>query len=135
MATLTAAQLADMQADLAITNDESVFLDSELQRIYDRAGGNYARAITIAIRQLLMNATKFNDYSAGQTTERKQQIFQNLQGMYKVWEDEWRSTSNQVRIVGARPVPPVVTEYPYTEELPDAKRIRNNQSLVPRRPR
>jgi hypothetical protein len=111
MATLTADQLTDIQADLGIGTDESVFTDAELNRLYTRAGDDYAVAVVMAIRQLTMNAAKLNDYTAGQTSESKSQVFKNLKEMLVYWEEQAQGNT-QVRIVGMSYVPPTARDKP-----------------------
>ena len=82
---LTATQLADMQADLGIGSDAAVFTNAELNRLYDRASSGYELAVAMAVRQLLMNAARFNDYTAGMNTEKKSQVFAQLKVMYEFW--------------------------------------------------
>ena len=85
MTTPPATQRTDIQADLGIGSDEAVFTHDELDRLYDRASSNYELSVAYAIRQILMIAAKFNDYTAGYTAEKKSQVFQQLRGMYEVW--------------------------------------------------
>jgi len=86
MADLTAIQLADFRADIADTN--SAFTDAELQRLWTRCEGasnDYLRfeaSKGLAIRQLLHDAAKFNDYSAGETEEKKAVIFDHYKKLY-----------------------------------------------------
>ena len=88
MATLTATQLADIQADLGIGSDAAVFTDAELNRLYTRAFSSYELAAALAIRQLMINAARFNDYTAGLTAEKKSQVFTQLKEMYEFWLTE-----------------------------------------------
>lgn len=106
MATLTTTQRTDLQADLGIGSDESVFTNDELDRLYTRADADYDEAVYLAIRQLLMQASKFHSYTAGQTKIEKQQVFDNLKSMLALWKAEARIASNQVRIVGINEIPP-----------------------------
>ena len=102
---LTATQRADMQVDLGITDDQKVFTDAELDRLYERAGGDYDRAVYLARKQLLSNAARFIDYTAGQTRVEKAQVFEHLSRL--VDRDAAQlAAKNQVRIVGMREVPP-----------------------------
>ena len=103
---LTATQRADMQGDLGITADESVFTNTELDRLYARADSDYNSAVYLAWRQLAANAAKFNDYTAGETQEKKSQIWDHIQEMLEFWKDEARVAANQVRSVGLLEVPP-----------------------------
>jgi len=103
---LTTAQRADIQADLGIDSGETVFTNDELDRLYTRADSDYNGAVYLAWRQLMADAAKFNDYTAGQTEEKKSQIFEHIKAMVDFWKDEARVATNQVRIVGALEVPP-----------------------------
>ena len=85
MATLDSDQLSDIQADLGISDDEAVFTDDELNRLYTRAGSDYDKSMVYAIDQLMMDAAKFNDYKAGSSTESKSQVFDHLKAMRQVW--------------------------------------------------
>lgn len=78
-------QLADMQRDLGFSDDEAVFKDAELDRLYTRAESNYELAVALGVRQLLMDAAKFNDYTAGASTERKSQVFEHLKEIHTMW--------------------------------------------------
>jgi len=82
---LTATQLTDIRADLGIGSDEAVFTDAELNRFYARADSGYELAVAIAVRQLMITAAKFNDYTAGYNEEKKSQIFAQLKQMYEFW--------------------------------------------------
>lgn len=100
-----------MQADLGISADGSVFTDAELNRLYTRADDDYAGAVVLAIRQLTMNAAKLNDYTAGETSEKKSQVFQNLKTMLSYWEEQAQANV-QVKIVGMSYVPPADRDKP-----------------------
>lgn len=106
MATLTSAQRADMQGDLGIGADQSVFTNDELDRLYTRAEGSYALAVYYGYRQLLASANKFHDYTRGLTRVARSQMRDNLAASVEFWKEEARNTSNQVQIVGARLIPP-----------------------------
>jgi len=103
---LTTTQRADMQADLALSADESVFTNTELDRLYARADSDYNGAVYLAWRQLMADAAKFNDYTAGQTQEKKSQLFEHVKEMVAFWKGEARTAGNQVRIVGLNEIPP-----------------------------
>ena len=79
--TLTSDQLADMQSDLGISNDEAVFTDVELNRFYTRAEGDFEGAKVYALRRLVSQAQLFFDYTIGQTQEKRSQVFDNLMKM------------------------------------------------------
>jgi len=85
MATLSSDQLGDMQGDLGISDDESVFTDDELNRLFTRADGDYDLGMVYALDQLLMDAAKLNDYMAGSSSEKKSQVFAQLEKMRKLW--------------------------------------------------
>lgn len=82
---LSADQLADFQADLGISSDESVFTDAELNRLYTRAEDDYDTAVALGIRQLMMDAAKLNNYTVGSSSEQKAQVFDHLKAMWEMW--------------------------------------------------
>ena len=84
---LTADELLDLRGDIGDAGTVEVFSDAELQRFYTRAGDTYAGAVVYALRQLLMNAAKFSDYTVGQTSEKKSQVFSQLRTMLAGWEN------------------------------------------------
>lgn len=102
---LTEAQRADMQADLGISDDQAVFTNDELDRLYERAGGNYDRAVYYGLRQLLANAAKFHDYTAGQTRQQRSQAFGHLKVLVDLWAAKVAG-AQQVRTLGILQVPP-----------------------------
>jgi hypothetical protein len=95
-----------MQGDLGITADEAVFTNDELDRLYARADSDYNTAVYLGWRQLMANAAKFNDYTAGQTEEKKSQVFDHIKAMVDWWQDEARVATNQVRSISLLEVPP-----------------------------
>jgi hypothetical protein len=127
MASLTSDQLADMQGDLGISADETVFTDAELNRLFDRAGGSYNLAVSLGVRQLLISAAKFNDYTLGQTQERKSQVFANLKDLYEVWRAA-ADEGQQIKIVGTRAVPPRRKARPWTGQSGVSRFERNHPS-------
>lgn len=112
---LTSDQLTDFRADIGDNNVPPAFNDPELQRLYVRAGNSYNKAVLLAFDQLIASATKFNDYTQNASTEKKQQIFENLRKARADWKANYVQQANQVRIVGMRSVPPRTKEQPYTE--------------------
>lgn len=82
---LTSEQLADMQADLGIGADEKVFTDAELNRLFARSSSDFNLAVAIGFRQLMADTAKFNDYTAGQSSEKKSQVFDHVKAMYELW--------------------------------------------------
>jgi hypothetical protein len=103
---LTATQRADMQGDLGIGSDEAVFTNDELDRLYERAGNDYNLAVFYGYRQLLAQANKFHNYTAGMTRVERNQMRENLRDSMDFWKAEARSAANQLRIVGALEIPP-----------------------------
>lgn len=112
---LTATQITDMQGDLGLSSNQAVFTDAELNRLYERAGDDYNTAVYLAWRQLLADANKFFDYTAGQTKVQRSQTRAHIKDSLKLWAEESRSNSNQVLIVGLAEIPPRLKEEPTTE--------------------
>lgn len=83
---LTSDELTDLRGDIGDTGASAVFSDAELQRLYTRAT-TYEGTVVYALRQLLVNAARFNDYTVGQTSEKKSQVFAQLKAMLAGWEN------------------------------------------------
>lgn len=109
---LTAAQLTDMQGDLGISSDQTVFTNAELDRLYTRASEDYNTAVYLGFRQLLADANKFFDYTVGQTSIKRSQVREHLKEMAGFWREESRTAANQMQILGANPIPPRWKDYP-----------------------
>src|SRR5512136_1192635 len=106
MANLTVEQRADIQGDLGISSDQTVFTNTELDRLYTRASSNYELAVYYGYRQLLADANKLHDYTVGQTQLSRSQVRAHLRDMMDVWREAARASGNQVLIVGALEIPP-----------------------------
>jgi hypothetical protein len=117
MAELSADQLADMQGDIGIGDDEAVFTDAELNRLYARAGESYALAVFYGYRQLLAQANKFYSYTSGLTSEKKKEIRDNIKDSMEFWkeeaQEEAQAATSQVKMVGMRRVPPSLRDEPH----------------------
>jgi hypothetical protein len=122
MATLTAEQLADLQADLGIDDSESVFTDEELQRLFDRAGDDYNLSVYYGWRQLLSASAKWVDYKVAQTSVSRSQAFDHIKDMVAFWAAESRNNANQVRIMGMVPVPTKHKDKPHDQRRPYDRR-------------
>lgn len=125
---LTADQLADFQADLAIDDSESVFTDAELERLYTRAGENYATAVYYAWRQLMAGAAKYIDYRVAQTDEKRSQVWDHIKEMVAYWEGESDAELNTqgVAILGINQVPTRWKDAPYESNGLD-RRLRRRR--------
>jgi len=100
---LTATQRTDLQGDLGIGSDESVFTNDELDRLYTRAGDDYNLAVYFGYRQLLAQANKFHNYTEGMTRVERKQMRDNIAASMEFWKAEARV---QVRMVGLNSIPP-----------------------------
>lgn len=109
---LTEQQLRDMHADLGISHDQKVFTTNELNRLYERAGNDYNTAVYLGYRQLLAQANKFHDYTAGMTKIQRKQMRDNIKDTMEFWQEESRGAANQMRIVGMLEIPPRDKEEP-----------------------
>lgn len=111
---LTPELRADLQADLGITNDQAVFTDAELDRLYERASGDYNLTVYYGYRQLLAQANKFHNYTTGMTRIEAAQMREHIRDSMEFWKEEARRAGNQMRIAGLLEVPP------RNKEVPDA---------------
>lgn len=87
MAALTSELRRDLQADLGIGDDQDIFTNSELDRLYTRAAADYDLTVVYALDQIMVDAAKLNDYRAGSSSESKSQVFEHLQAMRTLWAD------------------------------------------------
>jgi hypothetical protein len=109
---LTADQLADMQGDLGITTDGTVFTDPELNRLFTRAEEDYNTAVYLAWRQLLGDSAKFFNYTAGHTRIEREKVFEHVKAMVEFWKAESRTAANQLKILGLTEIPPRIKDDP-----------------------
>lgn len=125
---LTSDQLSDLQGDLAISDDESVFTDAQLERLYVRAGEDYNTAVYMALRQLLVASTKWIDYQVAQTKESRSQVFDHLKKMVDFWQVEAQKSTNTqgVKIVGMTEIPPRTKEEPVEADSERRKQLRRS---------
>lgn len=88
----SAEQISDLRADVG---DEAgtAFTDDEITRIWARVSGaeseviQHEAALALMFRQLMSNAAKFADYTAGDTDEKRSQVFKHLKTMYSLYAD------------------------------------------------
>lgn len=109
---LTAEQLADLQGDLGISADESVFTNDELERLFARAEEDYATSVYLGWRQLLGSTAKFFKYTAGHTSVDRSMVFDHVKAMVEFWAGESRTAGNQLMILGLTEIPPRIKDDP-----------------------
>lgn len=113
---LTEEELRDFHADIGISDDQSVFTDAELQRLYVRSNGNYRKAVILAIKQILADATKLTNYKVGQVQEGQDKVFEHLKDLLDILNKEYNNeVRTPVRIFGISPIPPAEREIPYDQ--------------------
>ena len=123
---LTSEQLSDLQSDLGIGSDQSVFTDAELERLFQRAGEVYETAVYKAWSQLLAASAKYIDYRVAQTEEKRSQAYAHIKEMVAHWKAESDKVSNTqgVMIAGLTEVPPRFKEEPYTMASERERQLR-----------
>lgn len=95
----------------------TAFSDAELNAQFSQADSNFFLTISYAFRVLQSNAARFNDYTAGQTQEKKSQIFAHLEALAAHFE-AWAQAGQQVQIVRLASVPPRLRAVPVTSGVP-----------------
>lgn len=115
MADLTAAQILDMQGDLAIGSDQSVFTDAELQRFYVRAEEDYNTAVYLGWLQILGGSAAWVNYRVAQTHVDRGDAFAHIERMVALWAKLATTGANQLKVVGINPVPTVFKPVPADE--------------------
>lgn len=133
MANPTPAQLSRLRRLIGASipdggiDTDTWITDTELTDIWNDNNGDLDKSALECMRVLLANAIKWNDYTAGQTSEKRSQI---REGILKAieWLENRIVTDNQTpRIVGTKSVPPVRRRYPADEFWPawgDGRRWR-----------
>jgi len=96
---LTAEQLTDLRADLGDTGASPAFSDAELERLYVRAGENYAKTMVMALNQLLASVSKLTDYTQNQTQEKASQVFGHLSKLRDIWQAQASGSSTGMKVV------------------------------------
>lgn len=119
---LTAQEITDIRDDIADNGATEAFTDAEIERAYERTEAvssdltRHAATRGILVRQLLMSATKLNDYTAGATSEKRDQVFQHLKFMYglyaKAVETVEGATGKSIARVAVSNVPRAGRTYP-----------------------
>ena len=117
---LTAQQILDIRGDLGIGASGSstqICTDTELNALFDRAGEDYNLTVYYGWRQTLANSARWIDYQVAQTKVSRSQAFDHIKAMVGFWGEESRTNSNQVSILGMRPVPTVHKDSPDEDTL------------------
>lgn len=118
---LDSTNLARLQASLGIGTDQSVFTDAELADIWSWASDDFAQAMVYSILQLMGNAAKMADYTAGETSEKRSQVFSQLKELLEWWQGEASSTP-QIAFAGTSVAPPVNRSRP--SDIPAKKTFK-----------
>ncbi len=93
------------------------FSDAELDLLYSDAQQNFVLSIAYGYRVLMADTSRLNDYVAGQTQEKKSQVFTHLKEMYDLYLD-WAFAANQVQFTKLKSVPPRTRAYPNQAGVP-----------------
>lgn len=118
MADLTNEQILDMLDDLAAGNLGDVFGQEELQRFFDRAGGDYNTAIYYGWRSVLGNSALWVDYRVAQTQVSRGQAWDHIRAMLELWQGLALGPANQLISAGINPVPGRCKPRPYDDHRP-----------------
>jgi molecular chaperone GrpE (heat shock protein) len=110
--TITQQQIEDLRADIGDPGgDDPTFTDVEIGRIWDRLSGasdatqRHDAALALMARQLLTQAARLHKYTAGNTSEDLQQVFDHLEKLYKLFSPalaKVQGTAKQMGILGLR---------------------------------
>lgn len=99
---LSVTQITDFRADIGDQTSPYAFTDDELDRLYTRADGSYNGAIILALEQLLANAVKFYNYTAGFTKAEQSDVFDHLEKLL----ERKQKKGNSLKMIGLSVVPP-----------------------------
>ncbi|MCC6454199.1 MAG: hypothetical protein IT328_04600 [Caldilineaceae bacterium] len=99
-------QLLDMRGDLGIGPEPAVFTNTQLQRLYTRAGENYNTAVYMAWLQVQAGTVGWIDYKVAQTSMSRNQAYQHVKEMVAHWGNMPGVSPAQVKMVGLVQMPP-----------------------------
>lgn len=114
MTDLSDTQIAYMRRALS-DNQSELFGDSELQMIFDEAGGNLARAISLAIKLIMADAVKLQSYSTKTGNLDSSAVFERLKQLHEMYLSEAERTQDQFGLSGLISRPRREREYPYND--------------------
>lgn len=103
--TPTSDQISDLRADIGDTGTPPAFSDADITRLWYRVraardeGYQSEAALALMARQLMTSAAKLHKYSAGNTSEDRQQVFDHLQKIYKMFEASLNSVLGNSNII------------------------------------
>lgn len=121
MVTVNKASLTGVNVTATVTQvalgGVLAFSDTELNLLYTQADQNFALTICYGYRWLMADTSRLNDYVAGQTQEKKSQIFNHLKDMEALWKD-WAFADRQVQFTKLQSVPPRTRAYPQVAGVP-----------------
>lgn len=93
------------------------FQNADLDTLYDYAESVFPLAIAYAFDVLVSNSAKFDDYVAGQSNEKKAQIYEHLKERAEWWH-QWANAGMQVQFTRLQPEPPRERAIPYITPQP-----------------
>lgn len=89
----------------------AAFANADLDNLYDLGDSNFFLAIAYGYRELAAGGARFNDYVAGQSQEKKSQIFAQLSKLADFYF-EWAFADRQVQTSKLQAVPPRLRAVP-----------------------
>ena len=95
----------------------TAFTNAELDSQYDLANQNFNFALCYLFRVLWSNGAKFNDYTAGQTAEKKSQVSDHLKELAAMYQ-QWGNEDRQVLLATMVPEPPMLRAAPVVSGVP-----------------
>lgn len=119
----TATQRADLRADFGLADDETVFTNAEVDRLFVRAAVSYstdgeieAYARVLGCNQLRAKAVNMTDYTANDSSEKLSQVFTHLDALKSGFEKDLaasvKANSASVRIGKPKYKPTRLKDYP-----------------------
>lgn len=96
----------------------TAFSDDEIDLLYDQARLNFFLAIAYGYDILCGFGSKFNDYVAAQSAEKKSQIPEHLQERAQFYH-QWANADRQVQPVSLVSEPPRIIAYPRMTGVPN----------------
>lgn len=96
----TVAQREQFRLDLGVANDETVFTNAEVDALYARAEAKHtageaadAYALLLGVRRLRAKAVTLADYEQGDSAEKLNQVYKNLEALERSIEARYNATA------------------------------------------
>lgn len=98
---LSSADRTRIRRKIGDTGVTPAFSDSEIADTYEEQGESLLKTVVALIDELLMSASRLTDYTQNATSEKRSQVFAQLERMRAIYESQVSAGKQQVLIVNS----------------------------------